>query len=322
MTDTRTLAQVGEFEIVSLMSRILGSHSQSVSPAVVVDLGDDAAVVATSSEHVVAALDQMVEGRHFRSDWSSAHDVGRKAAARSLSDIAAMGARPTALLVGLAAPGTTPVEWVLHCAEGLAYEAGLVGARVVGGDTVDGPVIALSVTALGELDGPAVRREGAQAGDMVCVAGDLGRSAAGFTILSRGHRQPRSMVAAHRTPTPPYAAGPIAAAAGATAMIDVSDGLLGDAAHIARQSGVIIDFDKQLLTPDDELEMMARNLGVDVWQWVLVGGEDHALLVTFPSDAPIPATFRRVGRVLQGAADVRLDGESVLGKTGHEHFRD
>ena len=105
-------------------------------------------------------------------------------------------------------------------------------------------------------------------------------------------------------------------------MIDVSDGLLGDAGHLAAQSGVVIDFEKQLLKPDDELDTMARNLGVDVWQWVLTGGEDHALLATFPSDALIPAPFRRVGRVLQGEADVCLDGESVLGKTGHEHFRD
>ena len=243
MTDSRTLAQVGEFEIVALMSKVLLPPPGSSASNVVVDLGDDAAVVSNPSPHVVAALDQMVEGRHFRCDWSSAHDVGRKAAARSLSDIAAMGATPTALLVGLAAPGTTPVEWVVSCAEGLAHEAGLVGARVVGGDTVDGPVIMISVTALGELHQPALRRDGARVGDSVCIAGAIGRSAAGLTVLSRGHRQPRSLVVAHRVPSPPYSAGPIAAAAGATSMIDISDGLVADAGHIARQSGVVINLD-------------------------------------------------------------------------------
>jgi thiamine-monophosphate kinase len=293
--------------------------------AVQVGVGDDAAVVAVSSGRVVVAVDQMIEGRHFRRDWSSANDIGRKAVARSMSDIAAMGATPTALLVALAAPADLPVQWVHDLVIGMVTEAAVVGAALVGGDTSASDVLTLSVTALGSAADRVLTRAGAQVGDGVWVAGDLGRAAAGLAVLSRGHRQPKSLVSAHRVPEPPYAAALAAVAAGATSMIDVSDGLLADAGHLARASGVTIDLVWAALTGDSDLEAMARNLGVDASTWILGGGEDHALLATFPASATVPAAFRRIGVVTSSNVEesdgVLLDGASVSVPIGHEHFR-
>lgn len=321
-SDDRTLADVGEFGLIDVLARVFVASARR---SVEVGLGDDAAVLAVPSGRVVVAVDQMVEGRHFRRDWSSAHDVGRKAAARAMSDIAAMGAVPTALLVALAAPGSLPLEWARGLAEGLATEASEVGASVVGGDTAESPTLVVSVTAFGDSgDRPVVTRSGARPGDGVFLAGRVGRAAAGLTVLSRGHRQPKSVVAAHRTPEPPYAAGVAAAAAGATSMIDLSDGLLADARHIATSSGVVLDLDRSLLGGDDEVEAMARNFGLDMWEWVLTGGEDHALLATFAPGAEVPAAFRRIGKVseaLDGSEGlVLVDGSVHRGPGGHEHF--
>ncbi len=218
-----------------------------------VGIGDDAAVVGAPSGSVVAAVDLLLEGRHFRRDWSSAYDIGVKAAARSLADIAAMGAVNTALLVALAVPGTLPARWATDLAAGLAAEATRAGAGIVGGDTASADSVVLSVTALGDLQGRGpVLRSGARPGDVVAVAGPLGRSAAGLALLTAagdpalagdlalpGDRASLAgLVAAHRRPSPPYEAGPEAAALGATAMIDVSDGLLADLGHVAAASGV------------------------------------------------------------------------------------
>ncbi len=319
--DERTLADVGEFGLIDLMTPYLTSAGREGELGV----GDDAAVIAVSGKHVVAAVDQMVEGRHFRRDWSSAYEVGRKAAARAMSDISAMGAVPSALLVSLAAPADTTVTWALDLMRGLADEAAVVGAHIVGGDTVEAPEVVISVTALGDAGkyGP-VLRSGAQPGDRVFIAGTLGRAAAGLAVLMRGHRQPKSLVAAQRTPEPPYAAGVAAASAGATAMIDISDGLLADAAHVARASGVVIAIERDLLAGDGEIEAMARNFGVDPWDWVLTGGEDHALLAVFPEGATPPVAFQRIGTVLSAGAgqpEVTVDGQPTSGAVGHEHFR-
>src|SRR6201993_1269699 len=155
-----------------------------------VGIGDDAAVVGAPSGSVVAAVDLVIEGRHFRRDWSSAYDVGVKAAARSLADIAAMGAVNTALLVALAAPGTLPARWATDLAEGLAFEATRAGAGILGGDTACADVVTLSVTALGDLENRRpVLRSGARPGDVIAVAGPLGRSAAGLALLMSGAGQ-------------------------------------------------------------------------------------------------------------------------------------
>ncbi len=251
---------------------------------------------------MVATTDLLVEGVHFRRDWSEAVDVGHKAAAQNLADIAAMGARPTALLVGLAAPAGLPTAWALGLADGLAAEAARAGAAVVGGDVVAGEHVVVSVTALGSLDGrEPVTRAGARAGDVVAMVGRLGWSAAGFAVLSRGFRSPRVLVAAHRRPEPVYEAGPKAALAGATAMVDVSDGLLGDLAHVAVASGVAVRLEVAALEVAAPVRDAAAALGKDPLEWVLTGGEDHALAATFPSAKAVPKGWTVVGEVLAWA---------------------
>jgi thiamine-monophosphate kinase len=319
-----TLADLGE-------SGVLARVFPRLPSAAVVEIGpgDDAAVLTAADGRVVATTDLMVEGRDFRPEWSTAYDVGWKSAAQNLADIAAMGAVPTALLVGLVAPGTTPVAWVEGLADGLAASCERTGASVVGGDLSSGDHIVVSVTALGDLQGrPAVLRSGARPGDVVAVAGQLGWSAAGLALLEagRGDAAP-DLVVAHLRPDPPYAAGPAAALAGASALLDVSDGLLKDAGRIASASKVTIDLDLAALqSRAAHLSAAAEALGDNdlAALWVLTGGEDHALVACFPPGA-VPPAFEMVGSVVAPAGrPVLLSGlppETVVGSaSGWDHF--
>ncbi len=285
-------------------------------------IGDDAAVLRAPDGRVVASTDLLVEGWHFRRDWSSATEIGGKAAAQNLADIAAMGAVPTGLLVGLATPGDLPVAWAEDLATGLAQECSRVGASVAGGDISAGPVLMLAVTALGDLGGlPPVTRSGARPRDVLAVAGPLGRSAAGMALLQAGLDQPASLLAAHRWPRPDYAAGPEAARLGATSMIDVSDGLVQDVGHLAEQSRVRIDLESGLLPPDDTLSAAARSTGAqDPLDWILTGGEDHALAATFPPGTALSGRWTVVGRVSDGQG-VWVDSRRFERLSGWAHFR-
>jgi len=287
-----------------------------------VGIGDDGAVVRAPDGRVVASTDLLVEGWHFRRDWSSATEIGGKAAAQNLADIAAMGAVPTALLIGLATPGDLPVAWAEDLAAGLAQECARVGAAVAGGDISAGPVLMLAVTALGDLAGqPPVTRSGARPGDVLAVAGRLGHSAAGLALLQAGLDQPASLLAAHRWPHPDYAAGPEAARLGATSMIDVSDGLVQDVGHLAEQSGVRIDLESVRLPGDDALPIAAAAVGrPDSLDWILSGGEDHALAATFPPRAALSGRWTVVGRVRDGQG-VWVDSRRVERLSGWTHFR-
>ncbi len=232
-----------------------------VGTAQLVGIGDDAAVLRTPDARVVATMDLLVEGRHFRRAWSSAFDVGCKAAARNLADIAAMGAVPTALLVGFAAPGDLPAQWARDFVRGLAQESARGGASVAGGDVSSADAILIAITALGDLSGRSpVTRSGARPGDKLAVAGPLGRSAAGLALLEAGLAEPAALIAAHQRPRPPYDAGPQAAFLGATSMIDISDGLVQDLGHVAAASEVRIDVDSTLLASDPQLVAAAAAL--------------------------------------------------------------
>jgi thiamine-monophosphate kinase len=283
--------------------------------------GDDAAITTVTDGRVVSTTDLLVDTVHFRRDWSSANDVGRKAAAANLADIAAMGAVPTALLLGFATPGDLPVAWALECMEGLREECGQVGAAIIGGDVVRSPTLMLAVTALGDLQGRApVLRSGARPGDVVALAGRVGWAEAGLAVLSRGFRSPVQVVAAHRRPEPPYAEGVRAAELGATAMTDVSDGLVADAGTIAAASGVRIEIRAKSIALPAKLRDVAAALNVDPLTWVLAGGDDHAFLATFPPSVEIPAPWVVIGGVVEGDG-VRVDGRRWHGSTGAEHFR-
>jgi thiamine-monophosphate kinase len=314
-----TVADVGEF---GLVREFAGRFEQG--ERVYVGPGDDAAVLRAPKGHVVVSTDLLVEGRHFRREWASAGDIGRRAAAQNLSDVNAMGGRATALTVGLALPRDLPAQWVLDLADGIAEEAALVGASIVGGDLTAGSEIVIAVTVIGECSVAPVLRSGARPGDVLAIAGRQGWAAAGLAVLARGFRSPRKLVEAHQRPQPPYEAGPAAAEAGATAMIDVSDGLVADVGHLAEDSGVSIDIDASAFTLDEPLQAVGAALGVDPMQFVLGGGEDHPLVATFPSGTPLPEGFREIGRVSArkdpAAPLVTVDGAAYEGSPGHTHF--
>ena len=309
-----TLADAGEFGLV----RALAARFEQ-GPLVFVGPGDDAAVVRTPKGHVVVSTDLLVENRHFRRDWASAHDIGRKAAAQNLSDINAMGGVATALTVGLAAPPDLPVQWALDLADGLAEEAALVDAHVIGGDLARASEVVLAITVLGVCEVAPVLRSGAQPGDVVALAGRQGWAAAGLAVLGRGFRSPRVLVEAYQHPRPAYDAGPAAAKAGATAMIDVSDGLMADAGHLAEDSEVAIDLHRDAFEVAEPLVAVGSAVGVDPLSFILGGGDDHAILATFPAGVPLPEGFAVIGAVAQGSG-VTLDGERYDGPTGHTHF--
>jgi thiamine-monophosphate kinase len=310
-----TVGELGEFALIDAITARL-----TTSPAVLLGPGDDAAVIAAPDGRVVASTDQLVDGRHFRRAWSEAADVGHRAAAANLADIAAMGAVPSALLVGLALPADLPTAWVSALADGLHDECVSAGAAVVGGDVVRSDTLVISVTALGSLEGrDAVTRGGARPGDLVAVAGRLGWAAAGLAVLSRGFRSPRVLVDAHRRPAPPYAEGPRAAALGATAMTDVSDGLVADLGHVAAASGVSIEISSEAFHVPQEFQDTARALNADPLDWLLTGGDDHALVATFPPDVDLPMAWSVIGRVVEGAGVV-VDGQSYDGPGGWQSF--
>ena len=317
---TGTLGDVGEFGLIdALTARFTQGSDVQVGP------GDDAAVLAVPGGQVVTSIDLLVQNRHFRLDWSSALDVGHKAAAESLSDINAMGGHATGLVVGLGAPADLDASWALDLAQGIAEEAGLVGASVLGGDLSRADAITISVTALGVCDHSVVRRAGAQVGDLVALAGRQGWAEAGFAVLGRGFRSPRVVVDAHRRPSPPYEAGPQAAQLGATAMIDVSDGLLQDIGHVATASGVAIDVRRSAFEVPEPLQAVGAALGQDPMRFILTGGDDYGLVATFPSGTTLPAGWTVIGEVLapseSGVGRVTLDGEEYEGPGGHQHFR-
>jgi thiamine-monophosphate kinase len=312
---SETVAEVGEFRLIERFSRHF-----TTTDAVELGPGDDAAVVTAPDGRIVACTDMLVEGNHFRLDWCSAADVGHRAAAVNLADIAAMGARPTALLAAVSAPQDTPAAWIEEFASGLATEAAAAGAAVVGGDTTRGLQLTVTVTALGDLEGrPPVTRSGARAGDVLALAGRTGWAAAGLHILSRGFRSPGSLVGAYRRPHPLYAAGRDAALMGARAMIDVSDGLLADVGHLAESSGVAVDVDPAAFDVPEAMANAAEALGADSLTWLLSGGEDHALAAAFPPGVILPEGWRRIGSVAEGAG-VTVDGRPWTGPTGWDHF--
>jgi thiamine-monophosphate kinase len=324
-----TVADLGEFGLIAAIQALLPAGGGDI-----VGPGDDAAVVRAPDGRVVATMDLLVEGRHFRRDWSGPFDIGCKAAAQNLADVAAMGASPTALLVGFATPGDLAVAWAEDLVRGIAEECALAGAHVAGGDVSGADMVMLAITALGDLAGrEPVTRGGARPGDQVAVAGQLGRSAAGLALLEAGRAgggppgRPATaeagalagLVASHRRPRPPYPCGPEAATIGATSMIDVSDGLLADLNHVAEASGVLIAIETARLPADPAVRAAAAALGVDWLPWVLAGGEDHALAATFPREVSLPGHWPVIGTVGRGHG-VTVDSRPAQGRTGWDHF--
>jgi len=327
-----TVADLGEDALLDRVLPILAVAGRS--PDLRVGPGDDAAVLSLGpggpvggwggsggSGGLVATTDAVVRGSDWRDEWSTGEDVGAKVVAQNLADVAAMGGRPVALLVTLAMEPATLVSWVLDMTHGLALAAQEAGCAVVGGDLSSAPdgTLMVSVTALGSLDGRSpVLRSGARVGDVVAVAGTLGLAAAGWRLLAAGRPEDDpEAVARQRRPRPPLTSGPAAADAGATSMIDLSDGLLRDAGRVARASGVRLDLDGSALAGDVARLVPALGAGA-ARECVLAGGEEHSLLATFPSSAALPPGFRQVGEVVTGAG-VAVDGIPESSR-GWDHF--
>ncbi|WP_437584715.1 thiamine-phosphate kinase [Paramicrobacterium sp. CJ85] len=276
--------------------------------------GDDCAMLRAPDGRYVVTTDMMVHGPDFREAWSTPFDLGWKAAATNLSDVAAMGARPTGLVIALAVPDHYSVSVLENFADGVRAACAELapGCGVVGGDLSTSRTFTIAVTAFGDLEGrSAVLRSGARVGDIVAVSGTLGAAARGLSLLfaegvnetgepdaeRAGQLRERhpDTVGIQLAPRPPIGDGAIAAHAGVTAMMDLSDGLALDASRLARASGVTLSLESAKLGPADEA--------------VLHGGEDHGLLACFPADADLPTRFRRIGVVSAPSdSDVTLDG--------------
>ncbi|GAA2081225.1 thiamine-phosphate kinase [Pseudolysinimonas kribbensis] len=323
----QTLGEAGE---AATLARIFPRLPEA--DAALLGPGDDAAVLRAPDGRYVVTTDTMVHGPDFRRAWSSPHDLGWKAAATNLADVAAMGAVPTALVVALVAPPETPVSDLEAFADGLrdACAALAPGCGVVGGDLSASGTLTIAVTAFGDLQSrEPVLRSGARPGDVVALAGRLGLAATGLLLLfergvdadgipdaaaaARLRAAAPGPVDAQLAPSPPIAAGPAAARARATAMLDVSDGLAIDARRIAAASGVALDLDPAAIAA-------IAGTGIDP-RVALSGGEDHALLATFPPDAVLPPGFAPIGRVVEGAG-LLVDGRPFDGRGGWDPYAD
>lgn len=324
MEQNNTLANLGESES---LARTIGKLIQG--EYAIVGPGDDAAVVASSDGRFVVTTDTMIEGHDFKLGWSKGYDLGFKAIASNVADVAAMGAKPTALVVAIALPGDTQISWLEDFADGL--NAGLSqlapGASVVGGDLASADQVFISVTAHGDLEGlEPVLRSGAKPGDILAVAGTLGKAAAGLSLLQSEIADAKhafdDLVSIQLRPMPPTPSGVLANKAGATSMLDVSDGLAKDASRIAKASEVTVQIDKSaLLGFEAVLELAALRLEVTPENWVLFGGEDHALLATFPEGAEIPKEFKPIGRVLPQSDVLVLLDDVELQANGWDSIR-
>jgi thiamine-monophosphate kinase len=314
-----TLAEVGEFPLIAAITEGL-----TLASDVRVGPGDDAAVLAIE-DAVATSVDVLVEGVHFRRDWSEARDVGRKAVAVNVADLEAIGARATGLLVGFSAPADLKVGWVLDFADGLVQEGEAARVSLLGGDVTRARDITIAVTAMGSLEGrEPVLRSGARSGNLVAIHGRLGWAAAGLAVLGRGFRSPRVLVEAQRVPQVSYGAGAVAARAGATSMIDISDGLLADLGHVAQASGVLIDLRQDVFEVAEPLQAVGAATGADPYTFIFTGGDDHALAATFLDAKSVPEGWLVVGRVEQADHDqigVLVDGAVWETPAGFDHFR-
>lgn len=323
------LGETGFLSALGLFGRTL--------PAGWVGPGDDAAVIPPLEGGIVFSSDIMTEGVHFRRNTSSPADVGYKALAVNVSDMAAMGARPVAATVSLNIPSDAEVEWFKGFYEGMAGAEREFECPVVGGDLSAGSEIVVSVAIIGQCGpkGP-VLRSGAKPGQGLYLTGETGLSAAGLGFLENpaiGTNSVPEAVKRHLRPEPRLAFGRLASSKGLLAsMIDVSDGVVRDAGHIARMSGILLEIDQGKIFLSEDLVKAASILGSDPLKLALSGGEDYELLFTadlgheeelFVTAGEAGLRLMRIGRVLKGEGVTLLgpDGEPLgLTDTGFDHF--
>lgn len=302
-----------------IIERLQSLFAVNFPAGIEVGIGDDAAVLSGIKSKLVATTDMAVEDIHFRTAWSSPFQIGAKLATANLADLFAMGAKPKYLLVAAAFPKSVASDFISELAKGIRSVADHFEVAVVGGDLSQSEKIALSITALGDLDSKPITRSGAKVGDQIFVTQLPGLSAAGLAILGRGLNRPRYVVEAHLNPK---LVAPTELIKVATAMCDISDGISVDAGNIAQASNVSISLDKTLIQSAAayaDLAELAKELNEDVFNWILNGGEDHFFLATVnPKDASGDLGVK-IGEVIEGNGKVLLDKEEIK-RAGFAHF--
>ena len=305
-----------EQQIVERLQRLFAVNFPA---GIEVGIGDDAAVLTGIKNKLVATTDMAVEDIHFRTAWSSPFQIGAKLATANLADLFAMGASPKYLLVAAALPKKVADNFIEELAKGVRSVADNFQVAVVGGDLSQAEKIALSITALGDLESKPITRSGAQVGDHIYVSQLPGLSAAGLAILGRGLNRPRYVVEAHLNPK---LVAPQQLIKVATAMCDISDGISVDGANIGRASKVNISLNKSLISAANafaDLAELAKELNEDVFDWILNGGEDHFFLASVnPKDASSELGVK-IGEVVAGDGKVLLDHQEIK-RAGYQHF--
>jgi thiamine-monophosphate kinase len=302
-----------------LIKRLRDLFHTSFDNGVEVGIGDDGAVITANDKKLVATVDMAVEEIHFKREWSSPFQIGAKLTTANLADLFAMGATPKYLLVAAAITEINNSQTVTELANGIRSVADIFKVSVIGGDLSRAEKMSLSITALGGLSGKAITRDGAKVGDLIYLSALPGLSAAGLAILTRGLNRPKYVVEAHLNPK---LVAPVNLIKVATAMCDISDGLVTDAGNIAKASGVNMELNKELITRSNDFEDLAElaaELGEDVFDWVLTGGEDHFFLATVSADKASNNLGLVVGKVEAGSGVVKLDGKAI-NKAGYQHF--
>ena len=302
-----------------LIAQLRDLFHTSFQTGVEIGIGDDAAVVLASNKKLVATVDMAVEDIHFKRGWSTPFQIGAKLTTANLADIFAMGANPKYLLVAAAITEVNNSQMVSELAKGIRSVADKFEVAVIGGDLSRAEKMSLSITALGEISETPITRSGAKVGDIVYVSALPGLSAAGLAILTRGLDRPRYVVEAHLNPK---LSAPDKLIQVATSMCDISDGLVTDASHIASASTVRINLSKdKLISGSDfkDLAELAVELGEQVFDWILTGGEDHFFLATVDPKNASNEIGLEIGVVEAGGGEVLLDGEKIQ-KAGYQHF--
>jgi thiamine-monophosphate kinase len=300
-----------EAAVIAALARIFGTSGRGVE----IGIGDDAAIVKTS-ERTAITTDVAVEGTHFKTAWSSAFDIGRKITAANLADVYAMGGSPRYLVAAVTLTGQESTEWIEELAEGIAHEASSCGAYVVGGDLAKGPCISISITAIGQID-RAITRSGAQIGDSIYISSLPGWSAAGLAIVEKDLVGDIALhaVSEFSAPTVDYAAAVQFSNGKASSMCDISDAFVLQAEQIATASAVQLVVERDLISKHPEFETLselADSQGIDVWQWILAGGEDHVFLATGKD-----LDGFRIGTVQTGSGVIGVEMKNALDTWRH-----
>ena len=308
-----------EFDRIRSIIQLLGNTAGG--------LGDDCALIRSGNTFMALSTDVSVEGIHFRREWLSLREVGWRAAAAALSDLAAEGAGPVGLLTAITVPAAATDSDLLEVMAGVGTAAEFANAQVIGGDLSTGPVWSLALTVMGRADRP-ITRAGARPGDQLWVTGELGAGRVALEAWQRNREPPPLARARFAHPEPRIAAGQWLARNGATAMIDLSDGIAGDARHLAAASNTEMTIDLEALPIAADVLPEAAGRGISAGQFAAEAGEDYELLVALPSDFTGQATFvrecgiklSRIGRVNPGSGVRFMSQGTQLQLAGFNHF--